>query len=46
MTRHGVSHVTEYVPHPEMVELAARAARRHPELGVTGKEMLILIDAL
>lgn len=42
VTRHGLSHMTAYTPHPEMVELAARTARQHPELGVKGKEMLIL----
>jgi hypothetical protein len=42
VTRHGLSYVTEYTPDPEMVKLAARTARKHPELGVIGKEMLIL----
>lgn len=42
VTRHGLSYFTEYAPHPEMVELASRVAHQHPELGVTGKDMLIL----
>lgn len=42
MTKHGVSYVTEYTPHPEMVTLAAETARKRPELGVTGKDMLIV----
>ncbi len=42
VTRHGVSYLTEYAPAPEMVALAQQTARRHPELGVTGKDMLII----
>jgi hypothetical protein len=42
VTRHGISHLSEYYPTAEMVSLAAQTARQHPELGVTGKDMLIL----
>jgi hypothetical protein len=42
VTRHGVTYLTPYTPHPEMVELAAQAAHKHPELKVIGKDMLII----
>jgi hypothetical protein len=42
VTRHGVSYLSEYYPAPGMVALAAQAAHKHPELDVTGKEMLIV----
>lgn len=42
VTKHGTSYLTEYTPDPELVELAAQTARKHPELAVIGKEMLIL----
>lgn len=42
VTKHGLSYVSEYQPAPEMVTLAEGTTRKHPELGVTGKEMLIL----
>ncbi|TEU11981.1 MAG: M28 family peptidase [Anaerolineales bacterium] len=42
VTQHGLTYVTEYYPDPEMVKLAAQTALKHPELGVTGKDMLIL----
>jgi hypothetical protein len=42
VTKHGVSPVAEYAPAPEMVRLAEATAREHPELQVTGKEMLIV----
>ncbi len=41
-TRHGVTYLTEYRPGPEILELARQTAERHPELNVTGREMLIL----
>lgn len=42
VTKHGISYLTSYTPHPEMVELAGRVARKHPQLGVKGKDMVIL----
>lgn len=42
VTRHGISYLAEYTPAPAMVELAAQTAQRYPELGVRGKDMLIL----
>lgn len=42
VTQHGITYLTRYAPHPEMVRLAHRAARRNPSLGVTGKAMLII----
>ncbi|MCI0396363.1 MAG: M28 family metallopeptidase [Chloroflexi bacterium] len=42
VTRHGINHFSHYTPDPEMVALAARAAGKHPQLNVIGKEMLIL----
>ena len=42
VTKHGVSPISEYAPAPEMVKLAEITAHRHPELKVTGKDMLIL----
>jgi hypothetical protein len=42
VTKHGTSYLTEYTPDPELVELAAQTARKHPELAVIGKDMLIL----
>jgi hypothetical protein len=42
VTRHGVSYLTRYYPAPELLDLAEQTARKHPELGVTGKQMIIL----
>jgi hypothetical protein len=42
VTKHGVSYITEYGPHPEMMALAEQTARKHPELRVIGKDMLIV----
>lgn len=42
VTRHGISYLTEYAPSPYMAALAEKVARKHPELGVRGKEMLML----
>jgi hypothetical protein len=41
-TKHGVSYLTEYRPSPEILSFAEKAAAAEPELGVTGKDMLIL----
>lgn len=40
--KHGITHTDEYLPGPEMVQLAARTAHKYPELGVVGKEMLMV----
>jgi hypothetical protein len=42
VTKHGITYLSQYTPHPEMVELASRVAREHPQLAVEGKDMLIL----
>ena len=42
VTRHGISYLTTYTPHPAMVDLAERVAQNHPQLGVAGKEMVII----
>lgn len=42
VTKHGVSHLTQYKPAPEMVRLAAQTAHKHPDLTVVGKEMVIV----
>ena len=42
ITKHGITYLTEYYPDADMVALAARTARKHPELDVVGKEMLIM----
>lgn len=42
VTKHGVSLLTQYKPAPEMVQLAARTAQKHPDLAVVGKEMIIV----
>jgi hypothetical protein len=42
VTRHGISYLSDYQPHPRMVELANQVARQHPDLGVTGKAMTML----
>lgn len=41
-TRHGVTYLTEYTPGPEILDLARQTAQEHPDLNVTGREMLIL----
>jgi hypothetical protein len=41
-TRHGVTYLTQYRPGEEILCLAEKTARTHPELGVTGRDMLIL----
>jgi hypothetical protein len=40
--RHGVTYLTHYRPGEEILRLAEETARDHPELGVSGREMLIL----
>lgn len=42
VTRHGTSCWSEYFPDSEMAALAAQVARQRPELGVVGRDMLIL----
>jgi hypothetical protein len=42
VTKHGISYLTPYTPHPEMVALADRMAQKHPNLAVIGKEMVVL----
>ncbi|MGF1504731.1 MAG: M20/M25/M40 family metallo-hydrolase [Anaerolineae bacterium] len=42
VNRHGISHFSEYVPGPRMTAAAAQVARENPELGVTGREMVIV----
>jgi hypothetical protein len=41
-TRHGVTYLTQYHPGKEILQLAEKTAQTHPELGVTGRDMLIL----
>ncbi len=41
-TRHGISYLTEYRPGAGVLSYAERAAKENPDLGVTGREMLIL----
>ncbi len=41
-TRHGVTYLTQYRPGEGILALAEYTARTHRELGVTGREMLIL----
>jgi hypothetical protein len=42
VTQHGISYVSTYTPHSEMVEMAERVAQRRPELEVTGKDMVMV----
>lgn len=42
ITRHGMGAPAHYWPHPDMLRLAEQAARKHPHLGVTGRNMLIM----
>ena len=42
VTKHGISHFSEYRPAPIITALAAQVARQHPELGVKGKALTIL----
>ena len=42
VTKHGISYLSTYTPHPRMVALAEEAAQEHPKLGVKGKDMVIV----
>ncbi len=42
ITRHGMVAPFTYRPHPTMARLAGQAAGKNPQLGVIGKDMLIL----
>ncbi|MBN1313455.1 MAG: M28 family peptidase, partial [Anaerolineae bacterium] len=42
VTRHGISYLATYRPHPEMVSLAADTATKYPDFRVSGKDMLII----
>lgn len=42
VTKAGISYVSEYRPAPQITALAAKVAREHPELRVTGKDMLFV----
>ncbi len=42
VTKHGISYLTPYAPDGEMVQLASRVAQALPDLGVKGKDMVIL----
>ena len=42
VTKHGISYLTSYYPHPEMTQLAHQVSEKYPQLGVKGKNMVIL----
>jgi hypothetical protein len=42
VTRHGISYLSGYQPHPRMVALADKVAKDHPELGFSAKSMTML----
>ncbi len=42
ITRHGVSYLSTYLPHPDMVAFAEQTAHKNPHLRVTGKDMVII----
>jgi hypothetical protein len=42
ITKHGISYLSSYSPHPKMVELAERVAQKRHHLRVKGKEMVII----
>ncbi len=42
ITKHGVSYFSSYYPHPEMKQLANLVAQKHSQLGVKGKNMVII----
>jgi hypothetical protein len=42
VTQHGMSPVSHYTPHPEMLRLARETARKKAHLGISGRKMLIL----
>jgi hypothetical protein len=41
-TRHGVTYLTQYQPGDEILCLAEETAKAHPELCISGRDMLIL----
>lgn len=42
VTRHGISYLSGYQPHPRMVVLADKVAQDNPQLGFTGRAMTML----
>lgn len=42
ITRHGVSYLSTYLPHSEMVAFAEQTARKNPHLNVMGRNMVII----
>lgn len=42
VTRHGISYLSGYQPHPRMVALATKVAQANPELGFSAREMTML----
>lgn len=42
VTRHGISYLSAYQPHPRLIGLADKVARQRPELGFTAREMTML----
>jgi hypothetical protein len=42
VTRHGISYLSAYQPHPRLIGLAEQVARQHPELDFTAREMTML----
>jgi hypothetical protein len=42
VTGHGLSHLSDYRPTPQITALAARLARERAELGVTGRELPVV----
>ena len=41
-TRHGLTYLSEYEPHPEMLNITARAAAKNPDLYVVGRDLLMV----
>ena len=46
VTRHGLTPLGSYKPSPEMLALTKKTAQGCPELGVTGKDMIILEEVI
>ncbi|MBN1566117.1 MAG: hypothetical protein JXA10_19920 [Anaerolineae bacterium] len=42
LTRHGISPYAHYHPHPDAVQIMERVADARPDLGMMGKEMVII----
>jgi hypothetical protein len=42
ITQHGISHLTQYRPEAHMADMAAKVAQQRQELGVSGKDLLII----